>query len=174
MSTAAVFLVIEKAFDTIWHPGLLYKLSEIQFPIRLFKLIVSFLTNRKFKTSLEGELSSPRKIAACVTHVSLFAPVSYSLYINDTLAAPGIHHRRMLNKLQLGSAAVGSWCQRWNVKNNEGKTLALSFSRRHRMRRDDLQMNARNISFVNSVKYLKDDIGTTRRENRSQGLGHVH
>jgi hypothetical protein len=25
MSTAAVFLDIEKAFDTLWHPGLLYK-----------------------------------------------------------------------------------------------------------------------------------------------------
>jgi hypothetical protein len=25
MSTAAVFLDIEKAFDILWHPGLLYK-----------------------------------------------------------------------------------------------------------------------------------------------------
>jgi hypothetical protein len=31
MSTAAVFLDIEKAFDTTWHPDLLYKLSESQF-----------------------------------------------------------------------------------------------------------------------------------------------
>jgi hypothetical protein len=28
MSTAAAFLDIEKAFDTIWQPGLLYKLSK--------------------------------------------------------------------------------------------------------------------------------------------------
>jgi hypothetical protein len=31
MSTAAVFLDIEKCFDTYWHPGLLYKLSELYF-----------------------------------------------------------------------------------------------------------------------------------------------
>jgi hypothetical protein len=31
MSTAAVFLDIEKAFDTTWHPGLLYKLSKLHF-----------------------------------------------------------------------------------------------------------------------------------------------
>jgi hypothetical protein len=39
MSTAAVFLDIEKAFDTTWHPGLLYKISKLQFPENLTKLI---------------------------------------------------------------------------------------------------------------------------------------
>jgi hypothetical protein len=31
MSTAAVFLDIEKAFDTTWHSGLLYKMSKFEF-----------------------------------------------------------------------------------------------------------------------------------------------
>jgi len=31
MSTATVFLDMKKAFDTIWHPGLLYKLSDLHF-----------------------------------------------------------------------------------------------------------------------------------------------
>jgi hypothetical protein len=39
------------------------------------------------------------------------------------------------------------------MKNNEGKTQAI-FSRRHRMPEDDLQLNGRNIPFVNSAKYL--------------------
>jgi hypothetical protein len=43
MFTAAVFLDIEKAFDTTWHPGLLYKLSKLQFSKNLIKLISSFL-----------------------------------------------------------------------------------------------------------------------------------
>jgi hypothetical protein len=89
MSTAAVFLDIEKAFDTTWH--LLYKLSELQFPINLIKLIASFLTNRKIKVSVEGELSSPRKVAAGVPQGSVLAPVLYSLYVNDAPVAPGIH-----------------------------------------------------------------------------------
>jgi hypothetical protein len=42
MSTAAVFLDIEKAFDTTWHPGLLYKLSKLQFSTSLIKLIGSY------------------------------------------------------------------------------------------------------------------------------------
>jgi hypothetical protein len=46
MSTAAVFLDIEKAFDTTWHLGLLNKLSKLKFPTNLTKLINSYLTNR--------------------------------------------------------------------------------------------------------------------------------
>jgi hypothetical protein len=40
-----VFLDIEKAFDATWHPGLLYKLSELEFPTSLIKLISSFFHN---------------------------------------------------------------------------------------------------------------------------------
>jgi hypothetical protein len=49
MSTAAVFLDIEKAFDTTWHTGFLYKLSKLQISTRLIKLISSFLSQRKFR-----------------------------------------------------------------------------------------------------------------------------
>jgi hypothetical protein len=48
MSTAAVFLDIEKAFDIIWHTGLLYILSKLEFAASLIKLISSFLSQRKF------------------------------------------------------------------------------------------------------------------------------
>jgi hypothetical protein len=48
MSTAAVFLEIEKAFDTTWHFGLLYKLSE--FSTGLIKPIAYFLTNKKIQS----------------------------------------------------------------------------------------------------------------------------
>jgi hypothetical protein len=42
MSTAVVFLDIEKVFDTTWHLGLLYKLSELKFLISLIKIITFF------------------------------------------------------------------------------------------------------------------------------------
>jgi hypothetical protein len=82
MSTASVFLDNEKAFHTIWHPSLLYKPSKLQLSISLIKLIASFLTKRIFKILLEGELLSPRKLAAGVPQDFVLAPVLYSLYIN--------------------------------------------------------------------------------------------
>jgi hypothetical protein len=100
----------------------------------------------------------------------VLARVLYSLYIHDSPpAAPGIHlaliaddtekhERRVFNKLHRGLTAVRSWCQRWYIKINEGKkgkTAAIYFSRRRRKPEDDLQLNGRNIPFVNSVKYLR-------------------
>jgi hypothetical protein len=49
MSMVAVFLDIEKAFDTTWHLGLPYKLSKLKFSISLIMLIGTiFFSQRKF------------------------------------------------------------------------------------------------------------------------------
>jgi hypothetical protein len=58
----AELLDIEKSFDTTWHLGFLYKLPESKFLISLIKLISSFLSQRKFRVSVEPEMSSPRDI----------------------------------------------------------------------------------------------------------------
>jgi hypothetical protein len=67
-------LAIEKAFDTTWHSGLLYKL---EFSTSFIKLIASFSHGRKFKVLVEGEFSMPREITADVPQGSVLAPISY-------------------------------------------------------------------------------------------------
>jgi hypothetical protein len=91
MSTAAVFLDIEKAFDTLWHPGLLYKLSTMEFSTNLIKLISSFLSQRKFRVSVEGEMSAPRDIKAGVPQGSVLSLSLYNLYVNDTPQTIGVN-----------------------------------------------------------------------------------
>jgi hypothetical protein len=88
MSTAAVFLDIEKAFDTTWQPGLLRKL---EFSGSLMTLISSFLSQRKFRVSVEGEMSTPRKMQAGVPQGSVLSPTLYSLYVNDVPKTPGVY-----------------------------------------------------------------------------------
>jgi hypothetical protein len=75
MSTAAVFLDIEKVFDTTWHPSLLHNLPELPFSTSLIKLITSVLNNRKFKVPVEGELSSARREAAWGPQCTVLATV---------------------------------------------------------------------------------------------------
>jgi hypothetical protein len=83
MSTAAVFLDIEKAFDTLWHPGLLYKLYKLELSSNLINLINSSLSERQFRASVEGEMSTPRDIKAGVPQGSVLSLTLYNLYIND-------------------------------------------------------------------------------------------
>jgi hypothetical protein len=67
MSTVALFLNMEKkAFLKTWHLGLLYKLSKLTFSISLTKLIRSFLSQRNFRVSVEGKMSTPRDVCVGV------------------------------------------------------------------------------------------------------------
>jgi retron-type reverse transcriptase len=91
MYTAAVFLDIEKAFDTTWYTDFLYKLSESQFSTTLMKQIRTITSNRKFWVSVEGEVSTPREIQAGVPQGSVLSPTLCILYINDAAQSPGIH-----------------------------------------------------------------------------------
>jgi hypothetical protein len=129
MSTATVFLHTEKAFDTTWHPGLLYKLPRLQFSANMIKLISSFLTNKNFRVTVEGELSTPREIQAGVPQGSIPAPTVHNLYINDAPQTPGVQltlfadytciyatkrkEDYVLRKLQRGLTALEAWCETW-------------------------------------------------------------
>jgi hypothetical protein len=144
MSTAAVFLDIEKAFDATWHPSVLHKLSKIKFSTRLIKLISSFLLQRKCGVSVAGEMSTPRCMQAGVQQGSVLSPTLYSLYINDTiqnivvnlalfaddtcLYATERKEGYVLRKIQRGLNSILAWCERWNIRISEDKTRAIYFS----------------------------------------------
>jgi hypothetical protein len=81
LSRAAVFLNIEKAFDKSWPLGLLYKLSVLKFSTSLIKRIISNLSQRKFRVSVDGELSAARETQAGVPQGYVFSPALYSLYV---------------------------------------------------------------------------------------------
>jgi hypothetical protein len=147
MSTTAVLLDIEKAFDTTRHPGLLYKL---EFPTSLIKLISSFLSQQKFRDSVEGEISMPRERQAGVPQGSVLSPTLYNLHINYTPQKEGFTVR----KLQRGLSSMEAWCERWNIKINEDKTQGIYFSHSRRPPVSHLTLNGRDIPFVNSIKYL--------------------
>jgi hypothetical protein len=84
MYAAAVFLDIEKAFDTTWHTGLLYKLCKLKFWGKLIKLNSAFFSERKFRVSVEGEISTHRYMEVVVPQGSILSPTLYILCINDS------------------------------------------------------------------------------------------
>jgi hypothetical protein len=90
MFTAAVFLDTAKAFDTTWHPSLLYELSELHFSSSLIKLN-SFLSHRKYRVTVEGEVSTPLNIRTGLPQGSVLSPTLHSLCINDKAQTLGVY-----------------------------------------------------------------------------------
>ena len=76
--TRAVFLDISKAFDKVWHEGVLYKLKCNGISGNLLEFIKHYLQNRHQRVVLNGTKSDWKKIYAGVPQGS----VSWSLIIS--------------------------------------------------------------------------------------------
>lgn len=82
-STGMILLDIEKAFDTVWHDGLIYKLLKHDVPLYICKILKSFLTDRSFVVQVGQALSNEKHIPAGVPQGSILSPLLYSFYTSD-------------------------------------------------------------------------------------------
>jgi hypothetical protein len=58
---------VAKAFDTVWHDGLVYKLHTAGVSLAMVKLLNSLLEDRKFYAKIGNVLSTARDIEAGVS-----------------------------------------------------------------------------------------------------------
>lgn len=82
-STGIIVLDVEKAFDTVWHNGLIYKLLRANIPTYLCKLIADFISNRKFSVVINNETSPAKSVTAGLPQGSVLSPLLYSIYTSD-------------------------------------------------------------------------------------------
>ena len=171
LSTLAIFLDIQKAYDSTWHSGLFYKLQVFNFPLALQNIIRSFLFSRTFRVSEDRVLSSSRRIHAGVPQGAVLSPLLYAIYTADiprfpqshlavyaddvALFASGKHLAYLHRRVQRHLDAVLSWASKWRLSIGAQKTQATVFTKRrilHTLPR--LSVSGVPVEYSPSVTYL--------------------
>lgn len=173
MSTGMVLFDGEKAFDTIWHDGLIHKLIKFEFPIYLVKLVRSFLNGRRFKVKVNGSVSNSKSIPAGVPQGSRLSPRLYSLFISDfpelidiivaffaddlAVLSTSKSRNKIQSRLQVAINKIHSYFTRWRLKINSEKTQAIFFTRRRKAKfLPNRKLTVKNVEvdWISQVKYL--------------------
>ena len=76
-----VFLDISKAFDRVWHRGLLHKLHSVGISDHILKWFENYLSDRQQLVVINGKTSSYLKVPAGVPQGSILRPLLFLIYI---------------------------------------------------------------------------------------------
>ena len=166
----AIFCDISKAFDRVWHAGLIHKLKSAGISGNLLSWFTNYLTGRKQRVVMSGVQSAWNFISAGVPQGSILGPLLFLLFINDIVHDIGSSIRLFADDTSLyiivedpNVAAellnadlekIAEWALKWLVKFNPLKTESLLISRKTNTVHPPVFMLDQQIKEVESHKHL--------------------
>lgn len=145
-SIGMLCLDVEKAFDCVWHQGLIYKLIQYKFDKGVVLIINSFLMDRSFNVKVNDVLSQTQYVPFGVPQGSVLSPHLYniytadiprpddskmSLFADDTAIFTASRYAKTISKrLKTGFSKIEKHFSKWKIKINGTKTNSIFFTTR--------------------------------------------
>ena len=134
---------VEKAFDSVWVDGLLYKLQNIGITKNLLSIIQAFLSNRLSFIKIGNYHSNNFPIHIGLPQGSVLSPTLFILFINDFIDEYPIRFKfaddtariltaddilQLANRTQATADNIKRWCDKWRMAVNGSKTEIVLFN----------------------------------------------
>ena len=170
------FLDASKAFNRLVHAALFLKLLRRHIPIIFLDIIISWYSNLTCRVRWGDAFSECFAIKAGVRQGGILSPIFYCIYVDDLvdiLAAMGIgcHLRDVffsillyaddmalispsLRGLQELLSATDEYCKSWDIMLNPKKTKNIFFGKKPLASLAILQLDGKDIEWVDSWPYL--------------------
>ena len=137
-------LDFSKAFDTVLHNKLLYKLDQYEIKGSIHTWLRNFLTTRKMRTIVEGETSEETTVDSGVPQGTVLGPLMFLCHINDLpdsvtssvrlFADDCLLYRTIKQEddhqaLQKDLKNLVEWANKWGMRFNAKKCYTLSINK---------------------------------------------
>ena len=178
--TVAIALDIEKAFDSVYHNGILYKLINLGVDPFLVKIFCSYFTNRRFGVQINNSTSELGQVKSGVPQGSILAPFLFNIFLHDfphqsrfskailyaddcLIYAHNKSPIQALNNAAFHLGEISAFYMKWGIKINAAKSEAICIRNPSgkcpryvvpESKSLQLMLNGTNIPFTNSIKYL--------------------
>jgi hypothetical protein len=166
-----VFMDISKAFDRVWHEGLIYKLKGHGIKGTLLRWIQSYLADRKQRVIINGAKSEWGSIKAGVPQGSVLGPLLFLIFINDITYV--IRHCKIrlfaddtclyievddpeeaAQALNADLSNIQTWADRWLITFSPPKTEDMLITNKRDRQHPEVKLNDEVIKQVTSHKHL--------------------
>ena len=162
---------VSKAFDRVWHKGLLYKLNSVGITGSLLSWFTNYLSDRSQRVVLPETCSNWKPIKAGVPQGSILGPLLFLVYINDIVEDIHCTIRLFADDtslyiivenpieaaqfLNVDLDKIQQWAKKWLVSFNPTKSESLLLSRKiNKPYHPPIFMDNQVISEVNTHKHL--------------------
>ena len=167
-----IYCDVKKAFEKVWHDGLVFKLKQLGVTGNLLAWLQDYLSERYQRVGIRGQNSEWKLIPAGVPQGSVLGPLLFMVYINDLvqnincniklyaddttlyITTDDLDHSSILLNEDLQS--ISSWAKQWLVTFCPEKTVYMHMTskRKNVTESPPIMFNGKQLQEVDNHKHL--------------------